>query len=222
MSHYLGIDVAGASNTWFTSLSRDDDGLRLAVPPHVAPLTEIVAHTDEHDVLAAAIDAQLSMAISDNNGFRSADYQLRDILPDHFQNWVASINSLMAVPVRGRQLADSLSPTVATIIETHPRATLYFGCPLTYEDSIANYKKGPNAPDCVAHLWEYWAECFGIIDPLGNLSDGALDAVVCATVAYLCHNEPDRLFRLRHTATDRNGHGPFYVLHPDRRPDNGK
>ena len=44
--------------------------------------------------------------------------------------------------------------------------------------------------------------------------DGALDALVCATVAYLFHHEPATLLRLRHEVAGKTGRGPFYVLTP--------
>ena len=221
MSLYLGIDVAGASNTWCAALSDDGTQLKLALAPHVATLPDIVAYTNDNDVLAAAIDAQLSIAMSNLTGFRSGDTELRNLLPAQHRNWVASVNSLMAVPIRGQMLADALSPSVATIIETHPRASLYFGCPPDHEDSIANYKRDPGAAECVSHLWAYWSTSFGLTDALSTNTDGALDAVVCATIAYLCHNDPTRLFRLRHNAVDRTGHGPFYILDPSQRPNIG-
>ena len=178
MSLYLGIDVAGANNTWFAALSDDGTQLKLAVTPQLATLPNIVAFTNDNDVMAAAIDAQLSIAMSNLTGFRSADTELRELLPAHHRNWVASVNSLMAVPIRGQMLADALSSSVATIIETHPRASLYFGCPSDHEESIANYKRDPGAAECVTHLWAYWAAEFGLTDPLGTNTDGALDAVV--------------------------------------------
>ena len=61
------------------------------------------------------------------------------MLPAEARNWVASQNSLMAVPVRGRQLAECLSPTVGTIVETHPQAGLCFGDESTLE-GIKRYR----------------------------------------------------------------------------------
>ncbi len=81
---------------------------------------------DRH-FLGVAIDAQLTWAAADERGFRSSDLQLRDLVPD--SSWVASQNSLMAVPVRGRQVAELVAPWVGTIIETHPRACLYLWRP---------------------------------------------------------------------------------------------
>ncbi|PQO38876.1 hypothetical protein C5Y96_03115 [Blastopirellula marina] len=221
MTHYIGVDIAGASNTWFTSLTPTDDGLSIAVSPHIAALTEIITFVDDHDVVAACIDAQLTIAPSDNTGFRSADTELRSLLPNEFQNWVASINSLMAVPVRGRLLADSITASVATIIETHPRASLYFGTPEELQNSIANYKGGPNAAECTRRLWDDWSARYRIDGELVTITDGSLDSIICATVAYLCHTSPAQLYRLRHNAPARVGHGPFYVLSPAARPKQG-
>lgn len=47
-------------------------------------------------------------------------------------------------------------------------------------------------------------------------TDGELDAVVCATVAYLYHHQPDKLLRLRHQVPEKIGRGPFYVLAEER------
>src|SRR5690349_3810160 len=60
---YLGIDIAGAANTWALALVPVGDGLAIVLPPRVFPLTEIVAYCDTNDVVGAAIDAQLSMAL---------------------------------------------------------------------------------------------------------------------------------------------------------------
>ena len=44
--------------------------------------------------------------------------------------------------------------------------------------------------------------------------DGALDALVCATIAYLFHFKPDELYFLRHKNVNKSGSGPFYVIKP--------
>lgn len=120
----------------------------------------------------------------------------------------------MAVPIRGRLLADALSPVVGTILETHPRASLYFGLgrgePIA--TAIRNYKKGPNTAEHIKTLWEAWSNRFRITSNEMPRTDGALDAVVCATVAYLYHHQPDKLLRLRHQIPEKTGRGPFYVL----------
>ncbi|TWU51417.1 DUF429 domain-containing protein [Rubripirellula reticaptiva] len=221
MTLYLGVDVAGANNTWAAVLSDEDGSLAFRLPPHSTSLPEIVSFADSNDVSAVAIDAQLTVSLSDLTGFRSSDMELRALLPDANRNWVASVNSLMAVPVRGQMLAVSLSTTVPTVIETHPRACLHFACGPSFDDAIMNYKREPGAADCVSRLWDSWSQSFGISGSLPELSDGALDAAVCATIAYLCHTGPSRLYRLRHHNADRTGHGPFVVLAPELKPTDG-
>lgn len=81
---------------------------------------EIVAVADAENIAAVTIDAQLTTAVSDEQGFRLGDMFLRAMLPAGYRDWVASINSLMAVPVRGQMLAEALGATVDTILETHP------------------------------------------------------------------------------------------------------
>ena len=207
---FLGVDVAGAANTWFCGLSPTNNGLALVLPPKKESLANIIRYAEEQHVLAAAIDAQLTGAISDETGFRDCDFELRKMLPSDCVNWVASQNSLMAVPVRGRQLADALSPVIGTILETHPRASLCFAFPELGEE-LRRYKdKG--AEDHCRVLWQRWTERFGIVGDVASVGNDALDSLVCATIAYLFHREPEALHRLRHGAKDKMGRGVFYVL----------
>jgi predicted nuclease with RNAse H fold len=223
---YLGVDVAGADNTWVAALSPDgDDGLVVVHGPRQATLEEVVGYCEENNVVATAIDAQLTVAISDENGFRTSDDELRKMLAetDGSHRWVASINSLMAVPIRGRMLADHLSPIVGTMLETHPRACLWFGLTCLGEEvctAIRKYKckkddTRERRDECKRHtreLWRLWSERFGVSYEGDVSDDGALDALVCATVAYLFHRAPDALLRLRHDVPGKTGRGPFYVL----------
>ncbi len=199
-----------------------NDGMTVVHGPHLATLEAIVAFCEGNNVMAVAIDAQLTMALSDENGYRTSDLHLREELPEDCQNWVMSFNGLMAVPVRGRLLADHLSPTVGTLLETHPRASLLFG--LRHVDkeirtAVRKYKsKKVEAETRRVHvrtLWRHWSERFGIVshEPMGD--DGALDTLVCATVAYLFHHRPAALLRLRHKVAGKTGRGPFYVLDPE-------
>lgn len=207
---FLGIDVAGASNTWVCGITPGPIGPEIALPPRKMTMAEIVGLADEGNVLAIALDAQLTHAISEENGFRSCDNELRQMLPKGCRDWVASQNSLMAVPVRGRQLADALAPVVGTILETHPRACLYLGFPELLEP-IRLYKKD-NPREHLALLWQSWTSRFGLSqDTPTALNDGKLDSLICATVAYLYHSQPDALLRLKSDAKDRTGRGPFFV-----------
>lgn len=213
---YIGIDIAGANNTWMAVLTASTQGLALLSAPQLQSLNAIVSYCEKEPVLAIAIDGQLSMAIAadEDRGLRSSDIQLRSLLPTKYRNWVASINSLMAVPIRSRLLADALAPVVGTIIETHPRASLYFG--LGNEEPISSalqrYKDGQTAAAHITMLWQAWTQRFAINTTESSQHDGALDAMVCATIAYLYHHAPGQLLRLNHTASGKMGRGPFYVL----------
>lgn len=209
---YLGIDIAGEKNTWMCALTTSDGGLSMAQQPKRASLGEIIQYTEDYPVVSAAIDAQLTWAVSDERGFRDSDHELRRLLPSNCRNWVASQNSLASVPLRGRQLAECLSPIVGAIIETHPRACLLFANKSLIE-SVKLYKK-VNCQEHITRLWQSWTRQFGIKNTLkiSAITADALDSLVCATIAYLFHHSPHQLTRLSHSATDKRGRGPFYVL----------
>jgi predicted nuclease with RNAse H fold len=212
---YLGVDIAGAKNTWASALSSRDDGLVVVLGPHTTTLESIVEYCEENDVVAVAIDAQLTIALSEDNGFRNSDLELRGLLPEDCRNWVASINSLMAVPIRGHLLADSLSPIVGTVLETHPRASLLFGLGETFDEPIREYKRSNDVSrEHVRTLWLQWAQRFDIVADSAVSDDGALDSLVCATVAHLFHRAPATLCKLRHQVPHKTGRGPFYVVAP--------
>ncbi|MCB8961893.1 MAG: DUF429 domain-containing protein [Ardenticatenales bacterium] len=211
---YLGVDIAGADNTWVAGLARTDMGLMMALPPGQMTLEEIVAFCQREQVLAVGIDGQLSMATSDERGFRDPDFELRALLPAPNRNWVASFNSLMAVPMRSMLLAERLAPDVGTLLEVHPRASLWFALGADRPVAVRHYKKHPDAPAHIATLWAGWAERFAI-QGAAPTSDGGLDALVCATLAFLYHQQPESLLHLRHPAAHKSGFGPFYVLRPD-------
>lgn len=211
---YIGVDIAGAENTWFAALTPDSDGLKVIGQPEKITLEGIIQYCRQHDVLAVAIDAQLTTSISAETGFRASDKQLQAMLPPEFRGWVASVNSLMAVPVRGMMLAEHLSPIVGTILETHPRASMYLGLEQSkkIQDALKRYKKGPEASQAVFLLWQAWSQRFHIIAEEPPSEDGALDAVVCATIAYLYHHYPESLTHISQGNSDLRGRGPFYVL----------
>jgi len=186
-------------------------------------LEPIVHFCEEKEVVAIAIDAPLTAALSDSRGKRSSDNELSNLLP-RGSKWVMSVNSMMAVPVRGQLLAEALSPIVGTILETHPRACLFFAAGTSSElrEAVAKYKyqdkdkdKVLEAKSCVAQLWRMWTKLFGIQSKKSQDSHDALDALVCATVAYLYHLKPETLTKLVHKALKRYGRGPFIVLSPD-------
>jgi predicted nuclease with RNAse H fold len=184
-------------------------GLKLTFGPKVTLPESLMAVIDGQGATAVAIDGQLSLAFSEANGFRSSDMELRGLLPADCRNWVASANSLMAVPLRARLLADVAAPLVGTILETHPRASLYLELGDAYLEDIREYKR---SPESVRRLSAEWASRFRIHGEAETDLEGALDAIVCATVAYCFHTAPERLRYLRHSALDRQGRGPFVVL----------
>lgn len=74
------------------------------------------------------------------------------------------------------------------------------------------------AENAVETLWRMWKGRFGIEGDLGDQSvDGALDAVVCATIPFLYHRGGEELWRLSHAREHRSGRGPFYVFKPQGR-----
>jgi predicted nuclease with RNAse H fold len=209
---YLGVDIAGASNTWVAALTPNTQGApEVCLEPAIRRLVDIRDYCSSNHVVAVAIDAQLTMSIADGTGFRPSDNRLRALLPKQFQGWVASLNSLMAVPVRGQLLAETLSPLVGTILETHPRACLYAALAGDQTSDLAGYKSGPNAPQAASRLCAAWLETFGISSCPPVRSDGALDAIICATVAYQFHRAPESLLHLRNPIRESVGRGPFYV-----------
>lgn len=216
---YLGVDVAGKDNTWAAAVSAGDGGPEVVFGPQKVKLQELVDYCETENVVAVTIDAQLTIAISEENGFRNSDLELREMLVkrDGVREWVVSVNSLMGVPIRGQMLADRLSPTVGTLLETHPRASLLFALGKKACESVWKYK-GKAKKEVRAHhterLWEMWSDHFGITYSEPVQDDGELDSLVCATVGYLYHDDPDRLHRLRHDVPEKTGRGPFYIVNP--------
>lgn len=210
---YLGVDIGGDRGTWICVLKPNGDTLNIIESPRVASLEEIIQCTEQHKITAVAIDAQLTWAISDKSGFRLSDKELRDILPNQCGNWVASQNSLMAVPVRGRQLAEYLSPVVGTIIETHPRVCLYFA-DKSLLDSVKRYKSNKEGEGYTKKLCQFWIERFHIAPKTPMIKHDALDSMVCATIAYLYHHLPEQLKMLSYQSEDKRGRGPFVVIEP--------
>ena len=222
VSTFVGIDIAGSKNTWMAALEDQDSALRLKIQPCVVTIQEIINLSAEGSMSAVVIDAQLSLAPADENGFRPDDDKLRSLLPAELRDWVASFNSLMAVPVRGRLLAEAIGPTVGTILETHPRASLFLALGDDHRQPIMEYKKKTSeslssykergGSEFAARLWKAWCAKYSIVaSPPRDVTDGELDALVCATVGALYHKEPRQLMRLTGAGRQAFGRGPFYV-----------
>jgi predicted nuclease with RNAse H fold len=213
---FVGVDVAGEKKTWVSALTAAEGGLELSSEAQPMGLESIVHFCEGNEVVSIAIDAPLTAALTDKHGRRTSDDELKDLLPRN-SNWVMSANSMMAVPVRGQLLADALAPIVGTIIETHPRACLYFFAgQKNAVESVANYKKSDReGRRHTQTLWNMWIDHFKINSKQQADSDDALDSLVCATVAYLYHGKPTALRKLVHKAIKLYGRGPFVVLDPD-------
>jgi|LakMenEpi03Aug12_release.lakeMendotaPanAssembly.Ray.scaffolds.fasta_scaffold231866_2 predicted nuclease with RNAse H fold len=224
MHHYLGVDIGGKDNTWMAVIT-EEEGKKPAVQIRLATLQEVVAQCQSENVMALAIDAQLTFSISRENGFRAGDEELRGMLSPEFRTRVASYNSLMAVPLRGTALAATVSPCVGTVIETHPTVCLLleFGADIwpdvrAYKLRKADKKKPipiAAAKASCQNIWNRWAERFGIeADPELVQQDGVVDATITATIAWLYHRQPERLQKLGHGPNDEVGRGPFWVVRP--------
>lgn len=206
---FVGVDIAGGENTWAAGLIPSSRGLAVAFGPKQASPDQLLEILTMAPATGIAIDGQLSLAFSDTNGFRSSDVELRALLPPECRTWVASANSLMAVPLRAGLLAERVAPVVGTVLETHPRASLYLELGRDHLPDIKEYKR---SQDAVARLLAAWTERFRLHGGVVASTDDALDALVCATVAYAYHSEPQRVRYLKHGAADRRGGGPFVVL----------
>jgi len=221
-SQFLGIDIAGSKNTWMALLEDHDSGLRLKTQPSIVTIQKIIDQCSEGLISSVAIDAQLSLSPADERGFRPEDEKLKSLLPAECRNWVASFNSLMAVPVRGRLLAEAIAPIVGTILETHPRASLLLALGDDRRQSTMEYKKRTKeslssyrergGPQFAGRLWKAWCDKYRIVArPPGEVTDGEVDALVCATIGVLFHREPRKLMRLTGANRQAMGRGPFYV-----------
>lgn len=226
MHRYLGVDVGGAANTWMAVIvERNHQAAELQVSK--TTLQRIVADCQTEDAMALAIDAQLTFSISRETGFRSSDDHLKRLLPADFRHRVASCNSLMAVPLRGTALAAAVSPFIGTVIETHPTACLLLALRSeSVRKAVKGYKRRQRkgearaayVAECRRHsqsLWTQWTTHFRLpIRSPQEMSDGAVDAVVTATIAWFYHRAPERLYKLASGGSDEVGRGPFWVIKP--------
>lgn len=226
---FVGVDLAGANNTWVAAVALGRRKLSLALKPQPCDLPFLIELVRRQPVLGCAIDAPLSLSLTDHTGLRSSDRQLRSIARqlarDHGQpasrliSWVASFNFLMAVPIRARLLAEALQPHVPMLFETHPRLNMAFVDPAllpllqTYKSKQADDAQKQSA---AAELWRRWSARFAITGSPSESADhdGAIDALVCATAAAQLHRTPQSMCLLPHDADACTGGGPFIVFEP--------
>jgi len=117
----------------------------------------------------------------------------------------------MAVPIRALLLSEALSPFCGTIIETHPRASFYFCLPENKKELAFIYKK--SLPEDEKDFLIRWLkEKFNLsIDFEFNLTEGILDAIMCALACYFYHRIPEKLIFLPGEEALK-GFGPFVVI----------
>ena len=220
MFYFLGIDIGGKDNTWVIVLEKRDSGwilkpeLSLDVSEgRSVALSEILDFAFKNKVLGVAIDAPLSFSVNCNSGLRKSDLELKKLLKQRLkgaERWVVSYNTLMGIPLRSFLLAEKLAPICGAIIETHPRAGLFF---LTCEKEpylAVEYKKSKEA---LKKAKEFMFNKFNIESEVEMpLKEGLIDALVCSITIGLYFYAPERLIFL--PAEELRGFGPFVVLAP--------
>jgi len=218
--YFLGIDIAGAENSWVCELIWDENKLFWQKPPYqIKALGEILEIVRNKDFICCAIDAPLSFSLQAQK-WRLSDIALRCFLRREEKNWVQSPNSMQAVPLRGQQLASLIKPYIGTIIETHPRSSLAF---MLNERSelLKTYKTSSKA------LQRLRKEVFNALPSLLDISlkipqagiktDGGLDAFICALIAFLYIKDYNQIYKLP-LEKDLRGFAPFYVFRPTFAP----
>ncbi|HEA83898.1 MAG TPA: DUF429 domain-containing protein [Thermodesulfobacterium geofontis] len=220
MFYFLGIDIAGSKNTWVVALKSKKDFLELCPllsldfpsdPSSIEDFSPIINFCQKNKVLAVAFDAPLSFSLKDKSGFRVSDKALKELLPEKAKSWVVSYHTLMAVPIRALLLSELLSPFCGTIIETHPRASLYFCLPENKKVLSFTYKKNFSEED--KNFLSNWIKTkFNLIINFSvKLTEGILDAIMCALAGYFYHKMPEKLIFLP-TNDNSRGFGPFVVI----------
>lgn len=221
-ARYVGIDVAGGRNTWVCGICVTSDGLQIDIAPKPMGFRDIVRLFRSRDIHGASIDAQLTWSLSPDTGYRASDLELRQLIPKELRNGVQSQNNLLAVPARGRQLAEYIRPYVGALVETHPTACLYLSNPdciselRWYKDSRRARRHPDHSIEIVRAsreaLWRRWVSNFEIRGEIpASVTDGGVDALVCATVAHLFASRPSAIRLLGHGKSVR-GHCPFVVF----------
>jgi len=220
MFYFLGIDIAGSKNTWVVALKSKNNLLELCPlfsldspqnPSYIKNLLSIVEFCKKEKVLAVAIDAPLSFSLKNDKGFRTSDQALKKLLPKKARSWVVSYHTLMAVPIRALLLSEVLSPLCGTIIESHPRASLYFCLPENKKEISFTYKKRFPAEE-ENFLTNWLKEKFQLIINFKlKFTEGILDAIMCALAAYFYHRIPEKLIFLP-SEENLKGFGPFVII----------
>ena len=215
---FLGIDIAGAENSWVCELVWEEDKKRIfwSRPPYkIEALSEIVNLVKNKDFICCAIDAPLSFT-PQTKKWRLCDIELRCLLDKDIKNWVQSPNSMQAVPLRAQQLASLILPYVGALIETHPRSSLFFILKEKSE-SLKKYKTSfKYLRQLTNKVFDYIPRLLNIdfvISPKEIKTDGALDALICALMAFLYIKDYHLLYKLS-LGEEVHGFAPFYIFAP--------
>lgn len=220
MFYFLGIDIAGTKNTWIVALKKEKNDLELCPlfslssplsPCSINDLSILIDFSITNKVLGIGIDAPLSFSLKDKKGFRNSDMALKNLLPKKAKSWVVSYHTLMAVPIRALLVSEKLSPYCGTIIETHPRTSIYFCLPEEKKD-LAFYYKQKNLKNEKDFLIFWLNSKFNLkINFDIEITEGILDAILCALASFFYHYMPEKLIFLP-KGNDLMGFGPFVVI----------
>jgi len=214
MLAFAGIDVGGAENTYVSVLIMRNGSLtfkKVEYSDGISGIAQSLSSLSGCDVVSCAIDAPLSYDISSRTGDRKSDRKLRELLEN--PSIVMPLNSMMAVPLRGRIIAEILRGFIGAVIETHPTASLYLMG--VDEEFVKNYKKEEGI------IGKLLNQLIGKIESLTGLqfkeedevkTDGDVDSLVCALTAYLFINDTLRLLKLTEYSLSERGYAPFYVV----------
>lgn len=221
MFYCLGVDLGGGSKTYAIALREEKNkGLILEKvlslkdkTPRSSTCEEIIEFVRKKRVLVTAIDAPLSFSLTLEKGLRSSDLALKALLPKENRKWVLSYHALMGIPLRGLLLAEKLSPYCGTIIETHPRASLYFSLSREKKYLADKYKKEALKEGEIQYLKKFFEELFSIeIENFFFYNSDLLDALICALTGYLFLKTPEKLIFLPQDEVDLIGFGPFVII----------
>lgn len=224
MFYYLGVDIGGGENTWAVALCEEhlsgklrlEEGILSPAGIRRVAMTEIESFCHAERVLGVAVDAPLSFSLALEKGFRASDRKLRELLPRGCRSWVLSYHGLMGIPIRAYLLAGKLSPYCGTIIETHPRAGLFFILPEERRNLSLKYKGEGLSSEEILWLADFLKERFCLEISQRTVTsllakEGILDALICALTVWAYHRAPERLLFLP-SEEGLQGYGPFVVL----------
>jgi predicted nuclease with RNAse H fold len=203
---YIGIDIAGAENTWICSIRQESRKLFVEeLTNKYKSILEMTNFLKSKHFTICSIDAPLTYPINEANGFRRSDRELKELLNN--KNIVSSSNSLMAVPLRAGYLLKMFeSNGIERFYETHPRASAYL-LKTNRDDLFDKYKKkGFDHFDEIAKLIEIILHNTGYelkLEGLPNKHD-AVDSLLCAISSFCIKSKAFNVRFLNHDDNERS------------------